>query len=215
MSSREKQTETTETNELQQEGQQEKEENPVTYGENNDAGASEPNASGEPAAHDVEEAAAEGEETNPAEAELEELRKQAEENYQKFLRAQADFENFRRRSRQEREELAKYASMKLIEQLLPVIDNFDRAIASSKDTKDFDSLVKGVEMTFRQLDQILAQEGLKAMETVGQPFNPEFHQAIAQVESEEHEEGIVVEELQKGYMLKDKVLRPAMVKVSV
>ena len=70
-------------------------------------------------------------------------------------------------------------------------------------------------MIFRQLDQLLEQEGLKPMEAVGQPFNPEFHQAIMQVESEEHEEGIVVEEVQKGYMLKDKVLRPAMVKVSV
>jgi len=148
-------------------------------------------------------------------AELEQLRKQAEENYQRFLRVQADFDNFRRRSLKEREEMAKYASMKLVEQLLPVIDNFDRAISSSKTTNDFDALAKGVEMIFRQLQQILADEGLKPMETVGQPFNPEFHQAVAQVESEEHEEGIVVEELQKGYMLKDKVLRPAMVKVSM
>lgn len=147
-------------------------------------------------------------------AELAELRKQAEENYQKLLRSQADFDNFRRRSRQEREELAKYASLKLIEQLLPVVDNFDRALSSSKETKDFESLAKGVEMIWRQLDQVLSQEGLKPMETVGQPFNPEYHQAVAQVESEEHEEGIIVEELQKGYMLKDKVLRPAMVKVS-
>ncbi len=69
-------------------------------------------------------------------------------------------------------------------------------------------------MIFRQLEQTLEQEGLKAMNVVGEPFNPEFHQAIMQVESDEHEEGIVVEEVQKGYILKDKVLRPAMVKVS-
>jgi molecular chaperone GrpE len=69
-------------------------------------------------------------------------------------------------------------------------------------------------MIFRQMEQLLEQEGLKPMNAVGQPFNPEYHQAIMQVESEEHEEGIVVEEIQKGYMLKDKVLRPAMVKVS-
>lgn len=147
-------------------------------------------------------------------SELEQLRQLVEEHQQRALRAQADFDNFRRRTRQEKEEFAKYASMKVVEQLLPVVDNFDRALAASKDTKDFDSLLKGVEMIFRQLDQVLANEGLKAMDAVGQPFNPEFHQAIMQVESDEHEEGIVVEEVQKGYMLKDKVLRPAMVKVS-
>jgi molecular chaperone GrpE len=148
-------------------------------------------------------------------SELEELRKQAEENQQRYLRVQADFDNFRRRSRQEKEDFTKYASLKLIEQLLPVVDNFERALSSSKDTKDFEALVKGLDMTFRQLDQLLAQEGLTPIEAVGQPFNPEYHQAIMQVESDEHEEGIVVEEIQKGYKLKDKVVRPAMVKVSL
>jgi molecular chaperone GrpE len=148
-------------------------------------------------------------------SELDELRKQSDENYQRYLRAQADFDNFRRRARQEKEDFAKYASLKVIEQLLPVVDNFERALASSKDTKDFDALVKGLDMTFRQLDQLLVQEGLTPIETVGQPFNPEYHQAIMQVESDEHEEGIVVEEMQKGYVLKDRVVRPAMVKVSV
>jgi molecular chaperone GrpE len=150
-----------------------------------------------------------------ADTELEQLRKQADENQQRYLRVQADFDNFRRRSRLEKEDFAKYASLKLIEQLLPVVDNFERALSSSKDTKDFDALVKGLDMTFRQLEQLFAQEGLTPIETVGQPFNPEFHQAIMQVESEEHGEGIVVEEVQKGYLMKDKVVRPAMVKVSV
>ncbi|KIL38280.1 molecular chaperone GrpE [Gordoniibacillus kamchatkensis] len=152
---------------------------------------------------------------DPVAAQMEELRKLAEENYQRFLRAQADFDNFRRRARQEKEDFAKYASLKLIEQLLPVVDNFGRAIAASKENRDFDALLKGLDMTYRQLDQVLSQEGLAPIEAVGQPFNPELHQAVMQVESEEHEEGIVVEELQKGYMLKDKVIRPAMVKVSV
>lgn len=145
---------------------------------------------------------------------LEQLKQQAEENHQRFLRAQADFDNYRRRTMKEKEEFAKYASLKLIEQLLPVVDNFERALAVGKDNKDVDALTKGIDMIFRQLDQVLAGEGLKPMETVGAPFNPEYHQAIMQVESDEHEEGIVVEEVQKGYMLKDKVLRPAMVKVS-
>lgn len=144
-----------------------------------------------------------------------EAKAQADDHYQKFLRTQADFDNFRRRARQEKEEFLKYASAKLVEQLLSVIDNFDRALTSSKETKDFDALVKGLEMTSRQLDQIMMAEGLQPMVTVGEPFNPELHQAIMQVESDEHGEGIVIEEVQKGYILKDKVLRPAMVKVSV
>jgi molecular chaperone GrpE len=143
-----------------------------------------------------------------------ELVKQAEESQQRLLRAQADFDNFRRRTMKEKEELGQYASMKLIGQLLPVVDNFERAVAAASVNGDFESLAKGVDMIFRQLEQTLEQEGLKAMNVVGEPFNPDFHQAIMQVDSDEHEEGIIVEEVQKGYILKDKVLRPAMVKVS-
>ncbi|MFC4103998.1 nucleotide exchange factor GrpE [Paenibacillus xanthanilyticus] len=143
-----------------------------------------------------------------------ELMKQAEENQQRYLRAQADFDNFRRRTQKEKEDLARYASEQLIKQLLPVVDNFGRALEASKNGGDAESFAKGVDMIFRQLEQTLESEGLKPMETVGQPFNPDFHQAIMQVESDEHEEGIVVEEVQKGYVLKDRVLRPAMVKVS-
>lgn len=157
-----------------------------------------------------EETAPEGE----AATELDALRRQAEESQERYLRTQADFDNFRRRSRAEKEDFAKYASSKLVEQLLPILDNFERAVAASKDSRDFDSLLKGIDMIQRQLGQTLEQEGLKAMEAVGEAFNPEFHQAVMQVESDEHEEGIVVEELQKGYVFKDKVLRPAMVKVS-
>ncbi|MFF2887792.1 nucleotide exchange factor GrpE [Paenibacillus sp. NPDC057967] len=158
----------------------------------------------------TEEANTEGTE-DPRYAELE---KQAEESQQRYLRVQADFDNFRRRTMKEKEELAQYASMKLIEQLLPVVDNFERAIAASSANSDYESLAKGVDMIFRQLSQTLDSEGLKPINAVGEPFNPEFHQAIMQVESDEYGEGIVVEEVQKGYMLKEKVLRPAMVKVS-
>ncbi|RTE08503.1 nucleotide exchange factor GrpE [Paenibacillus whitsoniae] len=155
------------------------------------------------------------EEAVKVDGELEKARMQAEENYQRMLRVQADFDNFRRRARAEKEDFAKYASLKLIEQLLPIVDNFERALSSSKENKDFDALAKGLDMTYRGIDQLLTAEGLKPIESVGQPFNPEFHQAVMQVESEDHEEGIVVEELQKGYVLKDKVIRPAMVKVSM
>ncbi|BFH67667.1 MAG: nucleotide exchange factor GrpE [Paenibacillus dendritiformis] len=154
------------------------------------------------------------EEAQEEPAELKEARAQAEELQQRLLRAQADFDNFRRRTMKEKEELAQYASSKLVTQLLPVLDNFERALAAAQTGSEEQSFVKGVDMIFRQFMQVLEQEGVKAMNAVGEPFNPEFHQAIMQVESEEHEEGIVVEEVQKGYMLKDRVLRPAMVKVS-
>ncbi|MCZ8518695.1 MULTISPECIES: nucleotide exchange factor GrpE [Paenibacillus] len=188
--------------------------------EQKDGAGINPEAAGDAAEQEAN-ATYESGETEAAEAgqdavnlEIEGLKKQLEEQQGRALRAQADFDNFRRRTQKEKEDFAKYASLKLIEQLLPVVDNFERAMAASRDNKDYDALIKGVDMIFRQLDGVLANEGLKPMETVGTPFNPEFHQAIMQVESEEHEEGTVVEEVQKGYLLKDKVLRPAMVKVS-
>ncbi|MCK9857210.1 nucleotide exchange factor GrpE [Paenibacillus sp. ATY16] len=164
----------------------------------------------------IEELQTEQQEENEAHEDprIEELTKLAEENQQRYLRAQADFDNFRRRTQKEKEDLAQYASMKLIGQLLPVVDNFERAVSAASANQDFEALAKGVDMIFRQLEQTLQQEGLKAMDAVGEPFNPEFHQAIMTVESDEHEEGIIVEEVQKGYILKERVLRPAMVKVS-
>lgn len=147
-------------------------------------------------------------------AELVKAKAEAEEYQQRLLRAQADFDNFRRRTLKEKEDLAKYASSKLVTELLPVLDNFERALATEQAASEAGSFIKGVDMIFRQLGQVLEQEGVKPMEAVGQPFNPEFHQAVMTVETDEYEEGIVVEELQKGYLLKDKVLRPAMVKVS-
>ncbi|WP_296975186.1 nucleotide exchange factor GrpE [Thermobacillus sp. ZCTH02-B1] len=147
-------------------------------------------------------------------ARIAELESRLEEYRNRLLRSQADFDNFRRRTQREKEELVQFASAGLITRLLPVLDNFERAIAAAKASGDFEALAKGVDMIYRQLFQVLEQEGLKPMETVGQPFNPEFHEAVMRVESDEHEEGTVVEELQRGYILKDRVIRPAMVKVS-
>lgn len=148
------------------------------------------------------------------EEKLKEAEQKAEENYNRFLRAQADFENFRRRTRKEKEELEAYASVSLIEQLLPVLDNFERAIEAGKQTEDQEGMLKGVEMVFNQIKQVLQQQGLVEIEAVGQPFDPHVHEAVMQVESEEYQSGYVVEELQKGYKLKDRVIRPSMVKVS-
>ncbi|MBM7855708.1 molecular chaperone GrpE [Desulfohalotomaculum tongense] len=137
---------------------------------------------------------------------------QAEDYYNRMLRIQADFENFRRRSRQEREELLKYAGEEVIKKLLPVLDNFERALASAANPGD--DFVSGVEMIFRQLQEILNKEGLEVIPSRGEQFDPNKHEAVMQVESEEHDENIIVEELCRGYMLKGKVIRPAMVKVA-
>jgi len=145
---------------------------------------------------------------------FEELKRQAEEAYQRQLRVQADFDNYRRRTLKETADLQKYASVKLVTNLLPVLDNFGRALQTSSQSVESDSFVKGIDMINRQLWQVLEAEGLKAMEPVGQPFDPELHQAVMQVDSDEYEEGIVVEVVQPGYWLSDKVIRPAMVKVS-
>ena len=148
------------------------------------------------------------------EAQLAALTQQAEESQNRLLRVQADFDNFRRRTQREKEELAQYASLKLIEQLLPVVDNFERAMLAGGDKEGKDSFYIGMEMIHRQMLQVLEAEGLRKMEAVGAPFDPVMHQAVMREESEEHEEGIVLEVMQNGYWLKDKVLRPAMVKVS-
>ncbi|MBP1930509.1 nucleotide exchange factor GrpE [Ammoniphilus resinae] len=146
--------------------------------------------------------------------EIEQLKKQVEENYNRYLRVQADFDNYRKRTRREQEELIRYAAQSVIEGLLPALDNLERALAAAKDSQDVDSLTKGVDMVFRQIVQTLEQEGLQAIETVGKPFDPHFHQAVMQEESPDHEAGMVIQELQKGYQLKDRVIRPSMVKVS-
>lgn len=145
---------------------------------------------------------------------LEAAKAEAEANYQRFLRAQADFENFRRRTRQEKEDMIKYAAADLITSLLPVMDNFERAIDAGKAADPSSSLLQGIEMVYRQLKDALAAAGLEEIDCLGKPFDPFQHEAAMREPSEEHEEGTVIEVLQKGYRLKDRVIRPAMVKVS-
>ncbi|MHB1125803.1 MAG: nucleotide exchange factor GrpE [Bacillota bacterium] len=138
-----------------------------------------------------------------------------QELLQQFVRLQADFENFRKRSRREQEQIVKFAAEKLIGGLLPVLDNLERALAASaSQTEDLKSFVDGVEMIYRQLMAVLEREGLQPVSAVGQQFDPQFHEAVMQVSVEEGEENTVVEELQKGYTLGERVIRPAMVKVA-
>lgn len=177
------------------------------------SGVNEP-AANDPVAGNAPESDADTQKLDEMEAKITALTQQAEDSHNRYLRAQADFDNFRRRTQREKEELAQYASLKLIEQLLPVVDNFERALLAAGDGEAKDSFQVGMEMIHRQMLQVLEAEGLRKMDAVGTPFDPEMHQAVMREESEEHEEGIVLEVVQNGYWLKDKVLRPAMVKVS-
>ena len=148
------------------------------------------------------------------EAELVKAKAKAEDHYAQLQRLQADFDNYRKRTQKEKTELIKYASERLVGELLPVLDNFERAVSAAKVNPDFTAFSQGVEMILRQMQTALSKEGLRAMDAVGQPFDPNLHEAVLRVASEEHPENTVVEELQKGYYLKEKVLRACMVKVS-
>ncbi len=148
------------------------------------------------------------------EQQIQTLQGEVEALNNRLLRLQADYDNFRRRSRQEMEAAAKYRAQNLIESLIPAIDNFDRALGVQVESEDAKSLLQGMEMVYRQVTEALKNEGLEAIQSVGESFDPHYHQAVMQVESEDHEPNQVVEELQKGYKLKDRVIRPAMVKVS-
>src|SRR5690606_28307987 len=145
--------------------------------------------------------------------EVENLQKEKEELYQRFLRAQAEFDNFKKRTIKERESAAKYKSQDLATELLPAIDNFERALQVEVDESN-KGLLEGISMVYRQLIDALKSQGIEAIESVGKEFDPNIHQAVMQVEDESMDSNVVVEELQKGYLIKDRVIRPAMVKVN-
>jgi len=135
-----------------------------------------------------------------------------EDYYNRLARAQADYENLKRRMNEERERLTNYAAENLITDILPVLDNFQRALENQKDCSD--EFVAGVEMIYKQLQDVLKKDGVEEMNPLGEDFDPNKHEAVMQVESEEYEENKIIEVLRKGYILKDKVIRPAMVKVA-
>lgn len=136
----------------------------------------------------------------------------AEECYNRLIRLQADFDNYRKRTAKEREEVFKYASASLCEALLPVLDNFELAMAA-KDQNPA-QVAEGVAMIFRQLQDVLQKEGLTPVAAVGEQFDPTRHEAVMQEITDEYDDNTVIEEFRRGYFLKDKLLRPAMVKVA-
>ena len=146
--------------------------------------------------------------------ELQRQQEEARKNYDQYLRALAEVENIKKRSVREREEYLKYANVSMIKKLLPIIDDLHRAIGVARISRDFEVMTKGVEMTAHSLDELLKGEGVQTIESIGQPFDPQFHQALSVEPSEEHPENTVIEQLQKGYIMHDRVIRPSLVKVS-
>ncbi|MDP3014501.1 MAG: nucleotide exchange factor GrpE [Candidatus Subteraquimicrobiales bacterium] len=146
--------------------------------------------------------------------EFEEKEKEVADYLDRLKRLQAEFENYKKRILKEQTQFLELASQNIISELLSVLDNLERALASSKEGGNFESFIKGVEMVHNQFLQVLEGAGLKVVNPIGKHFDPREHEAFLQVESNEHEEGTIVEVLQKGYLLKDRVLRPAIVKVA-
>lgn len=147
-------------------------------------------------------------------SEVERLQQEKDEVYNRLLRVQAEYDNFRKRTQKEKEADRKYKSQSLLTELLPVLDNFERALNVEVEDEASKGVFEGLQMVHRQMKDVMVKEGLEEIKTEGEPFDPHVHQAVMQVEDENYESNVVIEELQKGYKLKDRVIRPAMVKVN-
>jgi molecular chaperone GrpE len=149
-------------------------------------------------------------------AELQNRAARADENWERLLRTTADLDNFKKRAAREKIEAAQYASFSLLQKILPVLDNFEMALAAAQSANDgkLASLQSGVLMIQQQLKNVLLEAGLEEIDAAGQPFDPNFHEAVSQQESAEVEEDHVLQQLRKGYKFKDRLLRPAAVIVA-
>lgn len=143
----------------------------------------------------------------------EEAEKRAAEEHEQLLRTLADFNNYRRRAREELEQSRQYAIEDIVVRLLPILDNFERAIKTAEEIEDFDALHGGVVLILRQLRDVLEKEGIKPIEAEGQQFDTAKHEAVMCEDTDEYPDNTIIEEFQKGYTLGDKVIRPSMVKV--
>jgi molecular chaperone GrpE len=159
------------------------------------------------------EAVGNGDGIAPAADELAQARRERDDYYDRLLRKTAEFDNYRRRVERERREMAQHAAGDVLEALLPVVDDFERALQAEAGTET-ETYRKGVELIAKQLQDLLARRGVTPIDAVGQPFDPRFHQAITYESSPGRFEGEVIEEVRRGYMHGDRLLRPAMVKVA-
>jgi molecular chaperone GrpE len=153
-------------------------------------------------------------ETAELKARIEQLEKELDEKDNRLIRVQADFDNYRKRTRNEIEAIEKYRSQPLATELLGVVDNFERALQTNVTSEDAKALLQGMEMVYKGMLEAFKKEGIEPIESVGKEFDPHEHHAVMQGSDEQVESNIVLEEFQKGYRLKDRVIRPAMVKVN-
>ena len=148
-------------------------------------------------------------------AELETAKQEAKETYDRFLRVSAEFENYKKRSAREMDDLRKYANQFLIVEMLAVVDNLERALNSSNGNSSNDKcMADGVNLTLKEILKVFEKFNVKPIESIGQSFDPNFHQAMMQEETDDYPENTVITELQKGYMIHDRLLRPSMVVVA-
>lgn len=148
------------------------------------------------------------------EAAVREAQEEAKENYERFLRASADFENYKKRVDREKAELMRYGNEELVKELVPVLDNLERALEHASGEVAQEGLIEGVQMTVTQFLQILQRFGVTPISAVGESFDPTRHEAVMELATEDCEAGHVVSEMEKGYLLNDRLLRPAKVVVA-
>ncbi|MCD4688435.1 MAG: nucleotide exchange factor GrpE [Desulfuromonadaceae bacterium] len=148
-----------------------------------------------------------------AEEVLAESRAEAQKNWDLYLRERAELENYRKRMQREKEDLARFANENLLREMLPILDNLERAVAHAEQEQE-GGLLEGVQMTLEQFRKTLERLGVVPVAAIGQPFSPDFHEAMGQLESSEQAPNTVVQEMQKGYTLNDRLLRPALVMIA-
>jgi molecular chaperone GrpE len=159
----------------------------------------------------------ESEEIKDLKSKLEIKTGEAEESYDRLLRVSAEFENYKKRTAREMADFKKYANQSLLRELLPIIDNLDLAIKAAAEASDNTDacLLDGVELTRKEILKVFENFHVEPIDALGKPFDPNFHEAVMREESDEHPENTVVNELQKGYLMHDRLLRPSMVVVAM
>lgn len=153
-------------------------------------------------------------EIDPKDEEIQQLKNNVQEQEEKYLRLYAEFENYKRRIQKENQTMKEYKAQDVLNDILPTIDNIERALQIEGEDEQFKSLQKGVDMVYESLLSALKNNGLEKIEAEGQQFDPNVHQAVVQDDNPDFESGEITQELQTGYKLKDRVLRPSMVKVN-
>jgi molecular chaperone GrpE len=156
----------------------------------------------------------EQEKQEPDKTEMSELEQKAKDSHDQMLRMKADFENSKKRLEREKQESAKYANEKLLAEILPIMDNLDRALASLNEGHDPEKVAEGLKLAQQEMHDVLEEHGVERVKSVGAAFDPRFHEAVGVVEAPDEEEGTVMDEVQRGYLLNGRLIRPSRVRIA-